>query len=82
MLFGWDYVYWNNSATQGTSRVRTDYLGNPYYIWSLDVRVKITNPDNVMWLTCHPDKYFDPNYGKTLKEDISKSESIIKEIEQ
>ena len=56
-LFGWDFIYWKNSASQGVSRIRTDYYGNPYYIWSVGVRVRITVKDQVMWITCSAEKY-------------------------
>lgn len=61
-LFGWDYIYWENTADQGIARVLIDGEGNPFY-W----RYKITKladslvPDKtwvrIMWLTCPPSKY-------------------------
>ena len=61
-LFGWDYVYWKNSADNGIARVRIDGEGNPFY-----VRYRITNVIDrldkdypfreVIWLTCKPEKY-------------------------
>jgi len=56
-LFGWDFVYWKNIATEGISRVRTDYYGEPYYIWAINSRVRIITKSQVMWLTCKADKY-------------------------
>lgn len=64
-LFGWDYVQWKNSADQGIARVHVDSLDRVYY-W----RYKITkvadiiqHKDSVLWLTCHPSKYFKENYN-------------------
>ena len=61
-LFGWDYIYWENTADQGIARVLIDGEGNPFY-W----RYKVINladslvPDKtwakIMWLTCPPSKY-------------------------
>ncbi len=56
-LFGWDFIYWANCASQGVSIIRTDYYGNPYYVWAVGVKVRITSRDQVMWLTCPSDKY-------------------------
>lgn len=56
-LFGWDYVYFQNFATQGVKKVKTDFYGHPYYIWAVNSRVKITSKKQVMWLTCSADKY-------------------------
>ena len=58
-LFGYDYVYWRNTAAQGVSRVRTDFYDKPYYIWACGVRVRIENKKEVMWLTCKADKYLE-----------------------
>ncbi len=59
-LFGWDYVLWRNSADSGLARVRKSGDNKVWY-W----RYKITNvfdevksPEQVIWLTCHPCKYF------------------------
>lgn len=59
-VFGWDYIYWENSAAQGIARVLKSPNGDIYYY-----RYKITNlidiirnPEQVLWLTCKPDKYF------------------------
>jgi hypothetical protein len=59
-VFGWDYIYWSNSAAQGVARVYRDAEGSVYY-W----RYKITQladpiekPSDVMWLTCPSSKYF------------------------
>ena len=58
-LLGWDYIYWDNFAASGIARVRLDALGNPYYFRykAINCIDKIKAPEQVIWLTCHPDKY-------------------------
>ena len=59
-IFGWDYILWHDSATQGVSRVYLDGMGR-VWCWvypSIDVAKIITKPKEVIWLTCSPDKYF------------------------
>lgn len=58
-LFGWDYIYWKNSADQGISRIYKDALGNPFYwrYFSITVLDPIINEKQVTWLTCNPSKY-------------------------
>lgn len=59
-LFGWDYIYWKNSADQGIRRVRKACSGEVYYVrYSvLNYIDVIKTPDQVIWLTCKPLKYF------------------------
>jgi hypothetical protein len=67
-LFGWDYIQWNNSIDQGVARVRKDGRGVIWY-WryrSICCADVIREPQQVLWLTCSPEKYF-PN-----KADITK----------
>jgi hypothetical protein len=57
-LFGYDYVYCK--STLNISKVRTLPDGTVYFydypfIKSIQV---IDNPNNVLWLTCLPSKYF------------------------
>ncbi len=60
-LFGWDYIAWHNSADDGVARVYKDYAGNAYY-WRYK-NTKVTDtiivPEQVLWLTCNPDKYLN-----------------------
>jgi hypothetical protein len=59
--FGWDYIYWQNSAASGIARVRKDGRGKLYY-WRYKItkrRDEIVTPDDVEWLTCSPRKYFN-----------------------
>ena len=58
-LFGWDYIYWSNSADQGVARVYCSHDGKAFYfryriLQLVDV---IKQPDQVVWLTCEPSKY-------------------------
>ena len=60
LLFGWDYIAWSNSADQGIARVYADHSGKVFY-W----RYRITGvvdvilePNDYIWLTCLPSKYF------------------------
>jgi hypothetical protein len=58
-LFGWDYIHWHNTASQGISRVRVAADGTIYY-WrykSIKVLDKICAANAVVWLTCKPEKY-------------------------
>lgn len=59
-LFGWDYVYWHNSADQGIARVFQAMDGSVvYYRYRASQLLDtVTKPSQVVWLTCHPDKYF------------------------
>ena len=59
-LFGWNYIYWRNSADQGVARVFVSRDGKVYYWRYKTTKVMdiITDPKDVVWLTCHPDKYF------------------------
>ena len=60
LLFGWDYIWWKNSADMGIARVKVLPNGEIAY-WRyrasrvLDV---IKNKEQVVWLTCDADKYF------------------------
>lgn len=60
-LFGWDYIQWSNSCDHGIARIFKTNDGTVVY-W----RYKITNvldivhnSNQVNWLTCHPNKYFN-----------------------
>ena len=60
-LFGWDFIRWSNSADQGIARVRVDGMGRVWY-WryrTTKLADVIREPDDVLWLTCSPWKYFD-----------------------
>lgn len=59
-LSGWDYIYWHNCITHGIARVHSAKCGRVYY-WrykSISVLDVIKNPNEVIWLTCPPSKYF------------------------
>lgn len=58
-FFGWDYIYWKNSADNGVARVLTAPDGTIYYFrYKLTgVIDKIEDPEKVIWLTCKPNKY-------------------------
>lgn len=59
-IFGWDYIYWELSVANGIARVRKAPDGTIWYYsyWLLDRIDKIENKDQVLWLTCLPEKYF------------------------
>ena len=60
-LFGWDYIYWTNSADSGVAKVRKLPDGRVVY-WRYkctDVMDEITEANQVFWLTCNPKKYFN-----------------------
>ena len=59
-LFGWDYIVWENSADSGIARVYVDRMNRVFY-WryrSTKVLDVIKKPEQVIWLTCSPIKYF------------------------
>ena len=59
-LFGWDYISWRDHGYYGTARVQIDGMGRVWY-WkyrSIAAPTIITDPSNVLWLTCEPQKYF------------------------
>lgn len=60
-LFGWDYISWDNSADQGIARILKDHKGVVFYWRYKNTRKRdiITDPDQVLWLTCHPTEYLD-----------------------
>lgn len=59
--FGWDYIQWRNSAAMGVARVNTDGNGVTWY-WrykNIGVADRVTDKDQVIWLTCSPNKYMN-----------------------
>lgn len=58
-LLRWDFIHWNNGMYEGNSRVRKTPDGTVYYYeyWTLSIIKTITEPKQVIWLTCSPDKY-------------------------
>ncbi len=59
-IFGWDYIHWENVADYDVARVHKSQDGTVWY-WrykSTNCIDRIDNPKQVVWLTCHPDKYF------------------------
>ena len=60
-IFGWDYIYWSNFCSQGIKRVRITPDGELYYYRysTLGLIDKIESADQVIWLTCKSDKYFN-----------------------
>lgn len=55
-----DTIYWENGVDQGIARVHVAPDGTVYY-WRYPltkVLDRITDPKRVIWLTCHPSKYF------------------------
>ena len=60
-LFGWDYIQWKNSADSGVARVMADGNGKVFYFRYKSTKVVdvIKDKDQVLWLTCSPDRYLD-----------------------
>lgn len=59
-LFGWDYILWSNTADSGIARVSVDGMGRVWY-WRYKlnkVADYVNRPEDVLWLTCNPSKYF------------------------
>lgn len=70
-LFGWDYVQPYYSFNCGVARVQVDGMNRVWYlrVYEFDgerrkVAEKIEEPEDFMWLTCSPDKYFPPSIPK------------------
>lgn len=59
-FFGWDYIHWRNTVSQGVARVFEAECGKVVYWRYKNIRVldEVEKPDQVIWLTCHSDKYF------------------------
>ena len=58
-IFGWDYIYWRNTASQNIARVFLTADGKAVY-WrykNISVLDEIKTKDQVLWLTCNPEKY-------------------------
>lgn len=59
-LFGWDYVAWENSADHGIARVYKNSFQIYYCRYPLTkVFDEIKSKEQVIWLTCNSDKYFE-----------------------
>ena len=59
LIFGWDYIAWSNSSDHGIARVEKDGAGVVWY-WRYRNTLlpdRITNPEQVLWLTYPPSKY-------------------------
>lgn len=58
-LFGWDYIQWTNSISQGIARVHVDKNGNVFYWRYKNIKVAdpIASAKDYLWLTCSPTKY-------------------------
>ena len=68
-LFGWDYVQWWNVCDSGIARVHVDGTGRVFY-WrykNIAVADVIRKPDQVLWLTCSPDKYLKAEFAQGVK---------------
>lgn len=65
-MFGWDYIHWHNSCDRGVARVHLDGAGIVWY-WRyklINVADRIAAADQVLWLTCSPEKYGLPKQAK------------------
>lgn len=73
LIFGWDYVAWENCADQGIARVRRGGNGQVYY-WRyrcIKVADRILEANQVIWLTCEPSKYMEKECDVDLSvEDL------------
>lgn len=59
MLFGWDYVVWKPFLVSGVSRIHQEKgTGRVYYFQQHNKAYEIvTSKNQVVWLTCSPEKY-------------------------
>jgi hypothetical protein len=71
-LFGWDYVQWKNTADQGIARAQVDGMRRIWYWRYKGTKVAdiIHKPEQVIWLTCNPNKYFPPSVPKPTNADV------------
>ena len=59
IVFGWDYIRWQNSCSSGVARLRISKCCRlHYYEYPFEYPEFLTDPSAVIWLTCHPSKYF------------------------
>ena len=60
LIFGWDYIAWKNTADYGVARVQKDGAGVVWYWRYRNTKClgRIDTPEQVVWLTCSPSKYF------------------------
>lgn len=58
-LFGWDYIYWEDTCARGVARVYKTSGNEPYYYKykSITLIRKVDNGEVKIWLTCEPSKY-------------------------
>lgn len=58
-LFGYDYIVWKNSADSNIARVHRGLDGKVwYYRYRLTYVIdKIKDKNEVIWMTCKPEKY-------------------------
>jgi hypothetical protein len=59
LLFGWDYIHWENWMDSGIAKVHKMPDGKIVY-WRYSITGSLSiikNADDVTWLTCHPAKY-------------------------
>lgn len=63
-LFGWDYIQFSSHGG-GVSRVQVDEMNRPWYWrWRFEGTAEIIRkPEDVIWLTCSPEKYFKTTGG-------------------
>jgi hypothetical protein len=55
-LFGWDYIYWENTADYAIAKIHTTYEGIVYYKYGRYIRPIVSNV-TVIFLTCDKLKY-------------------------
>jgi len=59
LIFGWDYIYCENSMDSGVARVFFTHDGRvAYWQYSISAVLKIVSTkEQVVWLTCKPSKF-------------------------
>lgn len=68
-LFEWDYIYYQYQCVVESkvmvARIRKDYLGRPFFKRKTDYSKRVItflrwdDTNTVVFLTCHPVKYFE-----------------------
>ena len=82
-LFGWDYISWKNTADCGISRVYLSGNDMAFY-WrykSLHFAIIINEPEDVLWLTCKPEKYLHKVQNESNAEVYAGDEVLNEQLE-
>jgi hypothetical protein len=77
-IFGWDYIYWQNSADSGVDRIHKTKDGTVFfwrygkYLSKLDDKSLLNDKSfsKIVWLTCSKEKYIKSD-NKGITDDTN-----------